>query len=304
MARHSAGWCGLVYYTYFYYFVSLPNNPNVPNSVKKKKAATPFINSSLGIKALGVLFIAAAAAIVLAIKCLSSAQYAIFYVLLGLGSSSFFYRSAQQTRFSFRSYNFNVVFLGCIAVPAALIVYNPIDRYKGTGCDTATSVTVFVHGKKGLQDIILQNKGFVMMDLQGERKRESINEKGQAVFHNLHVGDKVLLNIDFSEPYKAVYPDSAYTVTPEGRIYLPVALQGIDKVQGMVLYNEEPLSDVTVKIDDLTSKSDETGHYSIPIPESLQSQEYKVWFIKKGFKAKSVKSYPQTGQSLNIVMEK
>ncbi len=276
----------------------------MPKPVQKKKTTATWIKQSLAFKVLGVLFIAAAAVIVLAIKCLSSAQYALFYTLIGLGSGALFYRSALQTRFSFKSYNFNVLFVGCIAVPAALIVYNPIDRYKGAGCDSSTSVTVFVHGKKGLQDIILQNNGYVMMDLRGERKRESIDEKGKAVFHNLQVGDKVLLNIDFSEPYKARYPDSAYVITPEGRIYLPVELQGIEKVQGMVLYNEEPLTGVTVKIDELSATSDETGHYSIPIPDSLQSREYKVWFLKKGFKAKSVISYPQTGQSLNIVMEK
>jgi hypothetical protein len=276
----------------------------VPNPVQKKKTATTSIKPSLALKALGFLFIAIAIVFVSIFKCPSSAQYIVIYTLLGLGSSALFYRSAQQTRLSFRSYNFNVIFFGCIGVPAALIVYNPIDRYKGSGCDTATSVTVFVHGKKGRQDIILQDKGYVMMDLQGERKRESIDEKGQAVFHNLHIGDKVLLNIDFSEPYKSIYPDSTYTVTPEARIYLPVALQGIEKVQGMILYNEEPLADVTIKIDELTGKSDETGHYSIPIPESLQAREYKVWFIKKGFKAKSAISYPQTGQSLNVVMEK
>src|SRR5689334_6823269 len=124
----------LAYYNYFHYFVSLQNTLNVPNPVREKKTAVTSIKPSLAIKALGLVFIAAAAAIVLTIKCLSSAQYAIFYVLLGLGSGAFLYRSAQQTRFSFRSYNFNVVFIGCIAVPAALIVYNPIDRYKGSGC--------------------------------------------------------------------------------------------------------------------------------------------------------------------------
>jgi len=152
--------------------------------------------------------------------------------------------------------------------------------------------------------MILRQQGFVIMDINGERKRESINEKGQATFQNLYIGDKVLLNIDFSEPYKAIYPDSVHVITGEGRIYLPVALEGIDKVQGVVLYNEKPLSGVLVKINSLTDTSNETGDYQIIIPDSMQSKEYQVRFLKPSFKEKRVTAYPQTGQPLNIIMEK
>ena len=166
------------------------------------------------------------------------------------------------------------------------------------------SVSVFVHGKKGRQDMILRKQGYVLMDVNGERKKADINENGVAYFQNLHIGDSVSIDVDFSEPYKSINPDSLYIINTGGRIYLPVALQGIEKVIGKVLYNNEPLKDVTVTIDMLKAGSDESGRFQINIPEAEQKKQYTVWFSKPGFKTKSAPAFPQTGEELVVVMEK
>jgi hypothetical protein len=168
-----------------------------------------------------------------------------------------------------------------------------------------TSVTVFVHGKKGKQDMVLRQQGHVVMDLKGgERKRADLNENGAAFFQNLHIGDTVHLEVDFSEPYKSLYPDSAFVIPADGRIYLQVALQGIGNVHGKVLYKEDPLEGVIVEINQLSDTTDGTGKFNIAIPESQQTKEYKVWFTKQGFKTTSATAFPQTGQALEVVMEK
>ncbi len=166
------------------------------------------------------------------------------------------------------------------------------------------SVSVFVHGKKGRQDMILRKQGYVLMDVHGERKKSDINENGVAYFQNLQIGDSVSINVDFSEPYKSIKPDSLYIINADGRIYLPVVLQGIEKVMGKVLYDNEPLKDVTVTIDMLKADSDENGRFQINIPESEQKKQYTVWFSKPGFKTKSAPAFPQTGEELVVVMEK
>lgn len=116
------------------------------------------------------------------------------------------------------------------------------------------------------------------------------------------------LNIDFSQPYKTLFPDSLFVVEPNGHIYLPIALQGIDQVKGMVLFNDAPLEGVIVKLvtkgRDLIDTTNQTGDFHFVIPESLQSNEYKVWFIKQGFRSKSAPAFPETGEPLEIVMEK
>jgi hypothetical protein len=105
---------------------------------------------------------------------------------------------------------------GGVALPFVLFFTNPIGSFKddGENVPTTTSVTVFVHDKASRQDMILRQQGHVVMDVKGgERKRADINENGAAFFQNLQVGEKVQLEVDFSEPYKSMYPDSAFVIT-------------------------------------------------------------------------------------------
>lgn len=201
-----------------------------------------------------------------------------------------------------------------ITVPAAaavvllvlLFYLTPFRSFKqGSDGPLTTSVTVFVHGKGGRQDMVLRQQGHVVLDRQGgERKRADINENGAAFFQNLQVGEQVQVEVDFSEPYKSLYPDSAFVISADGRIYLPVALQGIGNVHGRVLYNDGALPGVVVETDDLKDTTDETGGYNLTIPEARQTKKYTVWFTKAGFKSKSETAYPQTGQALEVIMEK
>jgi hypothetical protein len=40
------------------------------------------------------------------------------------------------------------------------------------------AVTVFVHGDSGKQDLVLRNRGAVLLDLGGDRRRELIGDRG------------------------------------------------------------------------------------------------------------------------------
>jgi hypothetical protein len=258
----------------------------------------------------GIIFIAVAVIISLSIQCPSKVQYFIIYTLTGVGVSMFLPKSSEKTTANFNLPPFNFKLVGSVSLPFILFFTNPIGHFRKDNCDiqlSSTTTTVFVHGKNGRQDMILK-KGYVMMDLGEERKKELINDKGQATFSNLHVGDEVRVNIDFSEPYKSIFPDSVYIIQMNGTIYLQVALQGIDKVKGMVLYNELPLSGVTVKLTsrtgDLLDTTTKTGDFFFTVPEEKQATEYKIWFMKDGFKTISAPAYPQTGEPLNIIMGK
>lgn len=262
-------------------------------------------------KLIGSLFIILAVIISLFKKCPTNVQYFIVYALIGIGVALLLAKSAEKTIANVKVYNAAIAIGSGVALPFILFFTNPIASFKPDDCNrilNTTSATVFVHGKKGKQDMILRQKGFVIMDLGGERKRASINENGQAFFQNLHFGDSIRLDIDFSEPYKTIYPDSIYIIQANGNIYLQIALQGIDKVKGMVLFNDAPLKEVIVKLIGKTGilldTTDQTGDFSFTIPEQMQNNEYQIWFTKEGFKTKSAPAFPQTGEPLNIVMEK
>lgn len=254
-------------------------------------------------KGIGVLFFIGALFTAILVQHPSKVLCFIIYAFIGVAIALLLSKSAEHTNASFKGRNFSVRLIGGVALPFILFFTNPIGAIKADD-DLPLSVTVFVHSKKGRQDMILRQQGYVIMDVDGERKRTSINENGQAFFQNLHVGDKVRLNIDFSEPYKAIFPDSVYVISYKEGIYLQVALQGIEKVEGTVLDNGSPLKGVTVRIGSLTDTTDNTGFYRVIIPEALEAKEYEVWFIKEGFKTESLLSTPQIGRPLNKVMQK
>jgi hypothetical protein len=136
----------------------------------------------------------------------------------------------------------------------------------------------------------------------------SINENGQATFSNLTVGDSIHLNINYSEPYKAIWPDSVYKINPNENIYLAAQLEGLNHVHGSVLYYGSFLPGVIVKLitknGNMLDTTNQTGDYHFSIPEKSQMKDYPIWFFKSGFVTKSYTAYPETGQELNIVMEK
>jgi hypothetical protein len=290
--------------------------PNAKLAFNEKKSASEQKEASLIRLAIaniskitGIFFIVLAVIMTIINKCPTNVQYFIIYTLTGIGIALLLY-NVERTMSSVPKYNVGIL-AGGVALPFILFFTNPIAFFKTDDCYllvSATSATVFVHGKNGKQDMILRQKGFVILDVRGERKRASINENGQAFFQNLHVGDSIRLDIDFSEPYKPVNSDSVYVIQQNANIYLPVALQGIDKVKGMVLHDNAPLRSVTVKLEGKTGilldTTDQTGDFSFTIPEHMQTKEYKVWFIKEGYQTKSVPSFPQTGEALIIVLEK
>lgn len=171
--------------------------------------------------------------------------------------------------------------------------------------DTLKNVTVIVRNKDGTLIESLNKEGYVVMTTSGGGvPKELIDDKGAASFKNIKVGDKVRLNIDFSEPYRPLQPDSIYTVPEDGRIHLIVALQHLGKVSGRVMYRDKELSGVIVAVGSLRDTTDDLGRYDILIPENDQRPEQEVFFKKEGFKSITKKAFPQTDQPLNVVLEK
>ncbi len=234
------------------------------------------------------------------LPCPSNAQFFIFRISLALaagGLASVLTGSLQI------SWSPGISAGGGLAV-FILVYYASPNIVNDDRCQTTTSLTVFVHGKSGPHDIILRQQGHVVLDVHGERKRQAISENGEAYFPNLRVGDTVRLNVDFSEPYRALNSDSLYVIRPNGKIYLPVALQGLDRVSGTVIWRDQPVPDVIVSINTIRDTTDATGYYELYIPEALQRREQTVSFFKPGFNLLRKKAYPQTRESLNVVLSR
>jgi hypothetical protein len=164
------------------------------------------------------------------------------------------------------------------------------------------TLTVFVRGKNGQSTEPLRKQGKVIFDVNGERKEGLIDDKDQAIFRDRHVGDKIRnLNVEFSEPYKSTHPDSIYTLHSSGRVYLEVALQNLDHIEGYVSYKNMPLPGVIVSIANLRDTTDSQGYYILRIPEAMQQKSQQVTFSEPRLKLFQTKTFfPQTGQNFNV----
>ena len=256
-------------------------------------------------KALGSVLLLASVAIALHphYRCPTRIQVFSIYALIGVGIAVLLVKDSKEVTTSYKVRNLTVVLTGGVALPFLLFWTDPLSHFMPDDCHYV-NLTVFVHGRQGRQDMILRQQGYVLLDLEGERKRASINENGQAFFQHMHLGDSVRLAIDFSEPYQALRPDTAYVVSETGVIYLPVALQGIDKIHGVTLCEDAPLAGVVVRTGTLADTSDATGTFAFSVPVSFQKKRYEVQFTKPGFKTKTYTIAPQTGEDVGVIMEK
>lgn len=195
--------------------------------------------------------------------------------------------------------------LGLLVTVATVTVITVKDFFGNSANGKPTSLTVFAYdAKKGKQYPILQAKGHIWLDLNGERKQEAIDDKGKAVFQNLQVGDPVLLDVAFSEPYRAVQSDSIYVVPTDGRIYLAVELKNLERIRGHIFYQEKPIPGVVVSVENLRDTSDELGFYELRIPPDLQKREQKLLLHHPKVGTQTETVYPQTDQEWDFVLKK
>ncbi|MCP4351508.1 MAG: tetratricopeptide repeat protein [Desulfobacterales bacterium] len=150
--------------------------------------------------------------------------YYVLLIPLGLSSAAFLFGVMKSyARFSGKVTNSNIfIELGGPVVVACLVVFGGFKLIPQED-NLPFSLTVFVHGRKGIHDIVLKNQGQVMMDLGGHRRTESIGDKGDAYFPeippnflNNEIGIAVIA--DGIEP---AYPEKKYLLK-SGSIYIEV----------------------------------------------------------------------------------
>lgn len=156
--------------------------------MQKNKSAKA-LNASGLLLFTGIIFIIGSTIIGLVIKCPTQIQCLNVYTLIGVGMACIFFRSAEQSSFSYKSSKFSSKIVGCIAVPMLLFVLNPIDRIKANGCDapkenTISQDTLLRQNNATVQHITVQCKGFTK---KGTRcKHYTSNASGYCFQHQSH----------------------------------------------------------------------------------------------------------------------
>jgi hypothetical protein len=156
-------------------------------------------------------------------------------------------------------------------------------------------LTVYVHGPAGPQNLILKSSGYVLLDLGGDRRRELVGEKGQAIFSEIPSnfrGKEVRLFID-AVGYELTDPENKYVLNGES-IYLQVKRKAGHMVGRVKQGDGTPLADVTISVGDLTAATDSLGHFNITIPGDQLQNEMPLTATKRGYLGWNGKAVPDS----------
>lgn len=157
---------------------------------------------------------------------------------------------------------------------------------------TGGSLTVMVHGKQGLDEIILPNRGIVEL-IHGKAKRtEQVNNKGVAHFDEIpasffdpDASVKILFQDPEGEPYRATFRDSLYILVEGQSIELQVNIDRIDVINGHITKRSTstPIPDAKIVVKGVEVFSDQNGNFSLPLPERKQSKMQTIRVYKDGY---------------------
>jgi hypothetical protein len=278
-----------------------PTAENVPVTPPSKRPLTsragwhdiaPFAWISLGCFAIGVglLLLMVWKAEKLVALGLTGNLYYIVLLPLGLSAAGFLFGILRSyARYSGKVLG-GVLDLGGPVVVFALVV---IGGFFLPAPQTSFAITVFVHGEGGIQDLVLKNSGYVILDLGPDRRKERIGEKGEAYFSGIPAnfrGQEVQLWVE-SEKYEPVGTDQKHRLNGSS-LYLVVRRKS-GRISGRVQdSNGKPLSGVEIRVAGLTGATDTSGHFEITIPGNLMAEELDLEALASGYAPGRYKAIP------------
>lgn len=149
-------------------------------------------------------------------------------------------------------------------------------------------LTIFVHGPAGKLDYVLENKGEIVFDLNGDRRVRKIGQYGRTNFDQIpgtFHGKEIPITVE-ALGFESVYPDSSYLLNGEA-IYFAVK-KNVDfrKISGEVKdkNSKAPIAKVKVKINDFeVIVTDKQGEFDFLVPENKEAESYQLTFSKEGY---------------------
>ena len=268
-----------------------------------KKKATPKTSIWLGIGLLAVILI-----LVIFIPCPSASQYFVFRIIIAIAAAGL--ATVIPGTLSIEIAN-GVKAGGALAIFAIVYFFDPASTVATNKCTEETfTLTVFVHGKGGLEDKILKDQGLVCVYLNSNPEKVRIDGDGKATFTEISptfLNSKVRITIDHPQPYQSTHPDSLYELKKNAVVYLETALMGADKIFGEVVdYKTRQFIDsVRVSIFDIETYTNTNGWFELKIPVDKQLKFQRVSFDKKGYERVVFDSVPvHTKQQMSLTMKR
>ena len=217
----------------------------------------------------------------------------LFYLVLipmGIAAAGFLFGVLRSVSV-YRGRSFGgTVEMGGPILAAALVVWGgfalpPPER-------ASFAMTIFVHGPGGPQDSVLRSQGKVVMDLKGNRRFESIDEKGAAHFPGIpaeFLAQPVPISLD-AEGFELADPGLRKLVGES--LYL-TARKRVGRLYGMVTGERgAPLAGAFVGTGEFMTQTDTMGRFEVTIPGDKVRGEMTLDVRASGFQPQTLAVTP------------
>ena len=166
------------------------------------------------------------------------------------------------------------------------------------------AMTVYVHGSKGKQDIVLKNTGEVLLDVGAERLQKPIDDNGAAYFPSIPAefrNQSVPISI-LADGFEIADPNAKYVLTGKS-IYVEIKHDDkFTKFFGTVRDADHFLKDAVIRIGELQTTTDVQGSFTLTIPPDKQTGQQRLTASKEGYRLWESFVYP--GQEIKIILTK
>lgn len=207
--------------------------------------------------------------------------YYLVLLLLGLAVAGFLFGVLQSFALYRGKALGGVLELGgpvvvfCLVVLGGFLLVPPPESF---------SVTVFVHGEDGVQDVPLRGEGSVVLDLGPDRRREAIGGKGEAHFSGIPAsfrGQEVPVWLE-AEGFVPIDSNAMHRLDGAS-LYLAVRRQAV-VLRGRVQDPEgRPVSGASLHLRELSTTSATSGSFSFEIPGNLVQEDLSLAVSAPGY---------------------
>jgi hypothetical protein len=239
--------------------------------------------------------------------CPNRSTILVLRILLSLLTLAFGFLFVRSLQLEYSSLAFKITATGASALTVLTYLYTPELINEFDRCNEPINLTVFVHGLKGKHDLVLKSEGEVIIDFNGSREREKINEFGKASFENIPPS---FLNTTLSISVESAYyqissKDKEFKLTHQRPIYIQVEKKGLNKFFGTITDElSNPIKEAKILLLNLQAISSETGYFEIDIPDSLQRKEQTITVIKQGFVTRRINNEVIDSEGSTIILQK
>lgn len=252
----------------------------------------------------GITLIVLILCLILYFPCPTSSQFFVFRIVLAIAVAGFASIIPGFFRLKYRRI---VSAGGALAVFAFIYIINPGTIITEDRCNEPFDITFFLEDSSG--NSVIKDSGELILKIGNEKKIESIDKKGSAMFKQIPFNfedEKVSIQIE-ADGWQFTNGKTSIDILLDKKNQTIIVERdnSLCCVSGSVRDEESNfLQNVKVNISDIFTTTDKNGRFLIEIPRQLQKTKQKLMAHKENYYLWEADVYPATQREVQIILVK